>query len=397
MSDDVSAPKRLLMFKVHTFCYNSPFFFIDKTAESFRNAGWEVEVFDGDSRDLQELDEYTGQRFDAILDFNSSLPRADTTEDEYYLDTIEGPFYNYILDHPMYHHDELNAELKNMHIICLDYDHAAYVTKWYPHIKSVHVLPLPGTKSPRDIPFSKRKYDLTFTGTYTDPDIIMSLIEDFGRELTAEMKSLTEIMIEDPDLTMEGAFENIIKGFGKDPVKDAGSFFAGRMHAYFLVSTYVTAVYRKLVVEKAAQSGVPFTVIGHGWEKMKSLTKYANVTVRDPVDFDKTFDIMADSRAVLNVMPWFKNGCHDRIFSAMLNGAVSVTDESAWFSGRLDKGAEYIEYSLKKLDDIPGIIREAFDDRGEMAEIARKGMEKAMNYTWKSNCEALISIFNKTK
>ena len=384
------------MFKVHTFCYNSPYFFVDRTAEAFRNAGWEVEVFDGAKRELQELDTYSGQHFDAILDFNSGFPRADTTEGEYYLDTIDAPFYNYILDHPMYHHDELKPHLKNMNIICLDYDHAEYVTKWYPHVRSVNVLPLPGTKSTKEAPFKHRNNDLIFTGTYTEPAIIMGLIEDFGRELTLEMKTLIDMMFDDTELTMDRAFEALIRSFGKDPMKDAGEFFPGRMQAYFLVSTYVTAVFRERVVEQAALSGVSFTVIGHGWEKMSSLGTYPNVTVREPVDFDKTFDIMADSRAVLNIMPWFKNGCHDRIFSSMINGAVSITDGSGWFEGRLEAGVDHVEYSIKDIDAISDIVREAFDHPSKLEEIAENGRQKALRHTWETTADALISIFNKT-
>ena len=39
---------------------------------------------------------------------------------------------------------------------------------------------------------------------------------------------------------------------------------------------------------------------------------------------------MRDARIALNVMPWFKDGAHDRVFTAMLQGTAALTDDSRY-------------------------------------------------------------------
>lgn len=64
-----------------------------------------------------------------------------------FLNHIQAPFYNYILDHPVYPHANLSVLLENYHVICIDDDHNKYISKWYPHIKSVHTLSVGAAKA----------------------------------------------------------------------------------------------------------------------------------------------------------------------------------------------------------------------------------------------------------
>ncbi|MCR4842114.1 MAG: hypothetical protein K5840_02505 [Eubacterium sp.] len=353
--------------------------------------GWDVTVFDGAKEDLQDLDLLSGQKFDAIIDFNSQMPKLDTTDDEYYLDTIDAPFYDYILDHPMFHHDMLKHELRNFHVICIDEDHVDYIKEWYPHIRSVTMLPLPGTKADEIIPFQKRSIPILFTGTYTDPHMILGLVQNFGRHLKKEMTDLIEILTEDPSKTMEAAFEELIRSTGYDG-ESLPDFFPTRMHAYFLVETYITAYFRSKAVMNAAAAGIPMTIVGHNWEKCNPLQALSHVQIKPPVDFDRTFGLMADSQIVFNVMPWFKNGCHDRIMSAALNGAVPMSDRSGWFDGRATHGEDILLYSLEHTEDIPNILSRAFDDMPNLERIAENAQKKAVPHNWRNRCEKLAEI-----
>lgn len=48
--------------------------------------------------------------------------------------------------------------------------------------------------------------------------------------------------------------------------------------------------------------------------------------------------MLADAKVSLNVMPWFKDGAHDRVFNSILNGAVCVTDPSRYLEEELHEG-----------------------------------------------------------
>ncbi len=47
---------------------------------------------------------------------------------------------------------------------------------------------------------------------------------------------------------------------------------------------------------------------------------------------------ISQAKISLNVMPWFKEGAHDRVFNSMLNGAVCFTDWSLYFEENMKVG-----------------------------------------------------------
>ncbi|MCR5784417.1 MAG: glycosyltransferase [Eubacterium sp.] len=383
--------KKILIFKVKKFCYDSPFYFADQMAYYFAKMGWEVDVFDSDRQKMQSLDDYSGRSYDAIVDFNSILPGLDTTENEFYLDTIDGPFYNYILDHPLYHHDMIKVNLKNHNIICVDENHKKYIERWYPNIKKCITMPVAGSAPSSPILWEEKTTDLLFTGTYTDPSYILDMVHDLGKELEDDITELIKRQKEDLDKPLEDIFEE----FAKEISSPASIIrFPLRMHAYFPVDTYITALVRELAVKELAQSGQKITLAGHGWEKAAFLKGLDNVTILPPVKFSEQFDLMKDSKIVLNVMPHFKAGCHDRIFSTMLSNSVSLSDESKYFDDNFTRGKDIATYSIKNLRELPNKVSSLLSDGKNlkaMAENGRKLCESA--HTWEHHCRLLSEYF----
>ena len=48
-----------------------------------------------------------------------------------YVDRLAGPFFDYILDHPLFHYQGLSSGVKNLHAIVLDEAQQKYVEKYY--------------------------------------------------------------------------------------------------------------------------------------------------------------------------------------------------------------------------------------------------------------------------
>lgn len=63
------------------------------------------------------------------------------------LDKLDGPFFDYILDHPLFHYNCLNADLKNLNGIFLDEAQEAYVKRYYPRVKKTLTMPLGATEA----------------------------------------------------------------------------------------------------------------------------------------------------------------------------------------------------------------------------------------------------------
>ena len=49
-------------------------------------------------------------------------------------------------------------------------------------------------------------------------------------------------------------------------------------------------------------------------------------------------------------MPWFKDGTHDRVFTAMLQHTLSLTDDSRYLRENFTDKKELVFYSLEKRD-----------------------------------------------
>ena len=78
---------------------------------------------------------FTGQKYRLLLDFNSTITRMVEEDGTPVLDKLDGPFFDYILDHPLFHYNCLNADLKNLNGIFLDEAQEAYVKRYYPRVK----------------------------------------------------------------------------------------------------------------------------------------------------------------------------------------------------------------------------------------------------------------------
>lgn len=385
--------KKILLFKLKSICYNSTNYFIDCMAKELKALGCDVDIFDTSNTSLDKLNDLVGSSYDAIIDFNSKLPKLDMDEGGYFLDTIDAPFYNYLLDHPLYLHEVLNVPLKNYHVICLDRHHASYLRTYYPHLKSVHVLPLPGSKSALELPFSERKIEVLFSGTYTDPDHVLDLIHQYGSIPEKEMLELIDIMSSDLSLTSEDAFRIYLSNHN---ITLSNKSFAIRLHAYFLADTYMAAHYRFEILRSLCENNIPITLIGHGWSTTQ-LANYKNVRALSPIDFRTSFDKMVNAKIILNVMPWFKSGVHDRVFSALLNGAICCSDTSEDLNTYAKKQNAVQLFSLEQLNTLPAQINDLLSHPEQSEQMGKEGQLDALtHHTFKQRAKSLLDIINSS-
>lgn len=102
-----------------------------------------------------------------------------------------------------------------------------------------------------------------------------------------------------------------------------------------------------------------------------TLSSYPNFHWIPPMSFDETFQYMRQSKLVLNVMPWFKAGTHDRIFNALLSGACPVSDKSRWLEEKFKDKEDIAFYDLDELEALPILIKELLQNDTMREEIIR--------------------------
>lgn len=398
--------KNILILQLQAACYNSYTYFSSRIAEQLRLLGHHVRIFSVADEPLSALEQFAGQSFDAVIDCNSGAPRILTDTGSYFLDEIDAPFFNLLLDHPLYHHDSLKCKLKNYHIRCLDENHAAYIQKYYPHIQSVGLWTATGSPAgepahradtsesrvendPRTpLPITERRIPMLFCGTYTDPEDVLSAIRALPEFIQEDLERLIDALLSDPGQTIEGAVTALGDSLNAY-LPEAMPLF---VQSCFLADTYVRAHRRRTLVTAAGNAGLPLWLVGAGWDKLQ-LPADSPVSVHPGVSYTESFSLMADSRLTLNLMPEFKAGFHDRIFSAMLNSSVAVTDPSKRLLSEFTDGKELLFYDLMHMDEGCERLREVLEKPRMLQQIADSGLIAANErFTWQtlvSSCAVL--------
>lgn len=385
--------KHFLIFTLKSVCYDSYTYFATALAKALMKARHEVEVFSAAKEPLEAMERYVGSTFDAIFDFNSELPRLKMDDDSYFLDRIKAPFYDIILDHPLYHHDTLKQKISNFHVLCLDENHKEYIKTYYPHILSANVFPMTGEDiAPQDTGYPEKNIDILFSGTYTDYreveasiDTCPGFLGDLTRKLIAKMQ-------ENTSLTQEEALRQLLPDLEEAEIIE--ETFPLHMQACFLCDTYLRTLKRERLLLHLANEKLPLTVCGNGWRK-SPLAEFSHVRIIDDTSFYDTFSLFRQSKITLNLLPEFKNGSHDRVYSAMLNHSLCLTDKSPYLEKEFQDGREICFYNMQDLEGVSQRIWELLSCEELLVDITEKGYVRAKErHCWRDRVEYLLkSLF----
>lgn len=378
----------VLLFESRDLCYESNQHFVVCLEEAFEQAGYPVEVCDL-SWDMEEQLKAVLARqknYLAAFDFNSLLPRLEFEDGTPFLELFCVPFFNYLVDHPLYHHTALVREFPCYSVICIDRCHQQYAKEYYPWLKGVFCLPLGGMRAGLERSFDQKRLELLFLGTYYPEEALWQELMEYPADRKAEVLALVERMEEDPELTQEEALAQYL--WEKQETLGRGAF-AERLNQDYLADKYLRNQKRRQAALAAAEAGVPFTVVGHGWEGVPGLER-AHISLRPGVGFAASLQVMADAKMLLNSTPGFCGGLHDRVYSAMLNHTLCVTEGSRFAREKFGAGTEMVFYNSRRLDELTEQIRWLYENPDKVREIAERAWEKAVHgETWQKRVEEL--------
>ena len=391
---DDAMKNEILLFLTRPICYESNHYFVYAMQEAFEKLGHKVRVMDLEDISCREknLEGIIGQSFAAMIDFNSILPKLKMDDGTYFLDQVDAPFYDYIVDHPLYHHPVLEQKLHDFHVICLDAYHKKYIEDYYPWIRSVHQMPLGGMMAGGGIPFEKRRYPLVFLATHTSSEQVMERISQISGGLQKEVSAVLSLLLEDRSRTQEEALAALCGQLGAEPSK---AQFREMMNLHFLADMYLRAREREAVVRTILTEGYPLYIFGHGWNAFQKKEPHAKSLIPMPaVSFPVSLEVMTNANICLNINPRFHGGAHDRIFSAMANGAAVLTDASEYLWKQFGHREHLMVYDMKQItggtvsknwekqgEDICALLEEMFQKPDITKELARRGKEEA----WKKH------------
>lgn len=299
------------------------------------------------------------------------------------------PCVNIVVDHPFYYPELYEIIPDIFYNIYIDRYHGQYLKKFYPHIKCGPFLPLGGTSIYPDGNFpdiNVRPYDIIFTGNYTPPEEFDQYIMRNGDEYADFYNEIIDDLISSPDQPDDTVIERYI--LKEIPGADKGQIRKTIPNMIF-IDTYVRFYFRGEVVKALIDNGIKVHCVGKGWNHL-CCRHPENLTYTSDVLSQGCLEALSQSKLSLNVMPWFKDGAHDRIFNSMLNGAVCLTDHSKYLDEILTPNKNVVFYDLKQLEMLPFIVHSLLSDKEHLKQIQQEAFKYASeNHTWHQRARML--------
>lgn len=396
---------KVLMYKGQSG-YDALRVFTDELGGSLAQLDCEVRILDfmkeGAHEELKEIFEKKEFSPDIIFSMNGIEAGLRTDNGRLFHNETGIPFVSYIVDHPLYHHERLKTRLRNHHVLCVNEGFAEYAFGYY-KIKSVGILMqagLEGTFSNEAghdggmAEISKRPYNLVFPGTYRGEKEIEAAIEKSNPTVRNVSFCMIEELINNPSLRLE---DGLLLALRKQNISLAADAFSDTMNAMHLADKYVRALYRKMAVKSLLQNGVRVDVWGERWQELKpELKEPGLLNIHAPVSYREAAKVYGQAKMVLNVMPWAKEGLHDRMLTAMLSGAVCVSDETTTLVEQCKRSECALIYSLSHLEKLPSMVKGLLKDEKRMESIADSGFNWAgKEHTYKERAKELREHFER--
>ncbi len=373
--------------------FGSDIFILQYIAEQYdralRDMGCETFIFpftdtqETFTANAEKLFLFYEKGIDAVLTFNNRGFIMPMQGKGSLWDIWNVPCFNLLMDHPMYYYDTLDISPAHGVVVCADRNHVDYVKRFCPAVRRYLFLPTGGEelqpKKPKK-PIAERTIDVLLIGSY-------KYHADYNYDKMDE--TVMDDLICHPYKTLEQAVEDQIKS-ARPKTTDAE--LKQIIQAHRFAETNLCAMYRLEIVRALVESGITVSVYGNGWEKTH-LYGNPHFVCHAPISFRNALLLMEDSKIVLNQMAWFKDGGSERIFNAMLQGAVCLTDDSIYLKENFTDEKDLVFYSLAELEKLPETVSGLLRDSNRMQRIADNGYAAASaNHTWAHRAEELLKL-----
>lgn len=365
----------LLVIK-NNLCYNSLNFFLDCIEKALNAQGVSTEKISAIN------EEVLLESWDAVIGINHPLPFSRLENGMFLIEALRCPVFELIVDPPYHHHTYFEDHMDNMYMYLLDEEHVSYCKTCYRPFKDVRMAYLLGPVGSCKN-YGDREIDVLFTGTLESREELRSKVSmlapdwDWADEF---FDLLIKIRTAHPEKTARQSVISLLEQMG---IEYSCSLLKVMMYVFGMVSDcYLRAYYREKTVRSLVDAGICVHVAGDGWEDLYSVCP-DNLVLEGRVDFDRTAELITNAKILLNILPSFNHGIHDRVLTAMQNGAVCLTDYSSYLDAHFHNGQDIVIYRLDELEKLPHMVECLLNDPEKAGSIAARGRDKALKeYTW---------------
>ena len=364
--------------------YNLGNIFVDHIAAGFESMGHQTGIIDLLAPEpviIKDIDTNFSRHPVFVFAINA-IGFSFQLEKRSLFDAAQVPFVGALVDHPVYHLPRISANIDHSIITCVDADHVRFVRDYFQNCKTAAFLPHGGMKA-KNPSENGRPIDILFGGTGKDPEIERKNWQVFPSAMRTLVEDIVDLALSDNPRPLNDVVEEVLAARSFYPEK--------RFYTPLLleVEDFLRAHWRLQILQALDNAGMPVVIFGNGWE----FARFKHHQLRPTVDLEESVNLMTQAKTALNISMQFCSGSHERVFSAMLNGAAALTHENNYFSRDFEDGRDILFYQWKELRQFTDSIKDLLDKPKKLREITDEAQAKAeRDHTWAARAENVFNL-----
>ncbi len=359
--------------------------FCDELMRAFCNMGHLVTMLDLTTFPDAECGDMFAQ-YDMIFSFDLAGIELYNTM------SVKPFFWTMLIDPPIY----LNERLKQMNgdvmVSCIDRRHVSYIDRYYKNITWTCFMPHGGVtgKIPALIPYKERSYDAVIMGSLQPLDLINTVIDSLKKDYGPLISDIIDDAMLNPDADLT------IIVF--DKIKESGADFDDSMFREFMyiirgIDALRRFYKRKALVEGLIGNGVPVDIWGIGWEQIADKYESQNlIKLHGEVSYEESKYIISNSKILINDMPPYHEGSHERVFMGMQCRTIVASDRSIFLEECFKDNEDILFYDTNDIRDLASRITGYLQDPVKAQNIIDNAYQSSDIHTWASRTAAILEI-----
>jgi len=338
-----------------------------------------VDADNPDTYRSREFNEYIRQENVVVFMFNNiGLGMVKDNRNMWKMYDI--PVFNFLQDHPRNFGDWLLNPPCDIYAFALDWEHVCFCNEYYPLLKQTFFLPNGGIRSGKLKIYAKRSIDVLYTGECQEKVTSYPEIDLFSDKGVDFYNSTINFMKKFPNISTNEAIDVYLNEKGKS-LSSEDKFKLILLSALYIENT-VRNHTKVQAMHALDEIGVHVEVYGKSWDK----PEYGfsdNITIHDRIDIHELFPIINDAKITLCFTPWFKRGCSEKNFDAMLNGSLCVTDKTTYLQKNYEDGYNIVYFDLNNPKQMAADVKWLLENPESAEKLAMRGFETSLKYdTW---------------
>ncbi|WP_407400646.1 glycosyltransferase [Anaerovibrio sp.] len=317
-----------------------------------------------------------------------------TAPGHYVLGDMDIPHVSVLLDAP---YNAANGNLafpcKKHYLWVLDKSHVGAIKYRFPEKKFAGEIfqPLGGdvAQNEDDIFSADRDLDVVFSASmFDDGNIKMYWREQADNPyVIGILDDVVEYMLANP-VSLLQAVRYVLEEhglIGQAYIDALAPFFHG-------IFFYVKMKRRYRTLEELTKKDIRVDVFGPGWDNVPFAKR---LKLHGAVSYDTVLDAFSRAKVVVQDQAEFNNGGHDRVFTAMLNGAVVVSEYSSYLDREFEDGSEIYLFDWKNIGQQMNVVDELLlDESKRLASAIRAYGTAKANHCWANRAQRVLEMMS---